>query len=130
MSDTNKLLARLLDHYDTTPSSLRIDAAAAIRELRAERECLILDYQGAFARAEAAEAERAKLLDANNLFDKRYRALDIKLFEAEAERDRLRKRVNSLVGLCKAYSGALLDSDHPPQERDKLDAKIGDIEPS
>ena len=35
-------------------------AAARIRELQAERECLILDYQGAYTRAERAEAEVAE----------------------------------------------------------------------
>jgi hypothetical protein len=45
-----------------------------------------------------------------------------------AENARLRTRINRLIGLCKSYSGALLDSDYPPAKRDKLDALIGDIE--
>lgn len=101
MTATDDLFTRLIGHAIDEEAKLGSGAWAVSPEL------------GSDLREAAAELTR----------------LQGRIAALERERDALRTRVNRLIGLCKSYSGALIDSDYPPTQRDKLDALIGDIEP-
>lgn len=69
--DIPALVARLRAYKRDSilnPEKLCREAAAALEEMQAEKDCIIIDYQNAYARAERAEAEREALrVDAQQL---------------------------------------------------------------